>query len=104
MKDLFDNEPNATETSRADTSVTEPATASAEDVGLSDLDNALAHWARRHGADRLVARAFALASWAVAQGHTCLALNAIPTGLMSAANQRELPAALSASDLVGGPD
>ncbi|WP_353223732.1 exodeoxyribonuclease V subunit alpha [Salinisphaera hydrothermalis] len=75
----------------------------AEDANLSDLDNALAHWARRHGADRLVARSFALASWAVAQGHTCLALDAIPTSLMSAANQAELPNALAASDLVGEP-
>ncbi|MDA3919969.1 MAG: exodeoxyribonuclease V subunit alpha, partial [Salinisphaera sp.] len=107
MKDLFDPQPVAIDTLRSPQPATKaPAEpmALAEDVGLSDLDNALAHWARRHGADRLVARAFALASWAVAQGHTCLALEQIPTGLMSATNQTDLAAALAASDLVGGPD
>ncbi len=76
-------------------------TPAAEEASLSDLDIALANWARRHGADRLVARAFALASWAVAQGHTCLDLRHIPTALMSAANQAELLPALAASTLVG---
>lgn len=78
----------------------EPATPASEDIGLSDLDQALAHWARRHGADALVARAFALANWAVTQGHTCLALDTIPTSLMNHDNQRALPEALAASDLV----
>lgn len=107
MGDLFDSEPIETETPKPPEStaaVSSDPMALAEDIGLSDLDLALAHWATRHGADRLVARAFALASWAVAQGHTCLALDAIPTGLMSAAHQAGLPAALEASDLVGGPD
>lgn len=106
MNDLFDSAPAEAEASKAPESAGgTPAetVALAENVGLSDLDSALAHWATRHGADRLVARAFALASWAVAQGHTCLALDAIPTSLMSAANQAELPAALEASDLVGEP-
>lgn len=74
------------------------------EAAISDLDYALAHWARRHGAGPLVARAFALASQAVAQGHTCLALKQIPTSLMSSANQAELPDALEASELVGGPE
>ena len=77
------------------------ATPTGDEASLSDLDIALANWARRHGADRLVARAFALASWAVAQGHTCLDLHHIPTALMSAANQAELLPALAASTLVG---
>lgn len=68
---------------------------------LSDLDLALADWARRHGADRLVARAFALSSWAVAQGHTCLDLADVPHALMSADNQAALADALAASALVG---
>lgn len=104
--DLFDSEPAPPKPTPLQEPKAEPqheTTALAEDTNFSDLDNALAHWARRHGADRLVARAFALASWAVAQGHTCLALNAIPTSLMSAANQAELPTALAASDLVGDP-
>jgi len=81
----------------------ETDTAAGDEVSLSDLDIALAHWARRHGADRRVARAFALASWAVAQGHTCLDLRHIPTALMSADNQAELRPALAASTLVGEP-
>ncbi|MBO9471296.1 exodeoxyribonuclease V subunit alpha [Endozoicomonas sp. G2_2] len=100
--DLFDSEPTKAAKTPPQPN-TEPLLdprALAEDANLSDLDLALAHWARRHGADRLVARAFALASWAVAQGHTCLALDQIPTALMSAANQAELPGALAASDLV----
>jgi exodeoxyribonuclease V alpha subunit len=107
MGDLFDSqpiEPKAQRTPEPGTEARADTAAVSEDVGLSDLDNALAHWARRHGADKLVARAFALASWAVAQGHTCLALDQIPTALMSAANQKELPEALNASALVGGPD
>jgi exodeoxyribonuclease V alpha subunit len=101
--DLFDSPPTQTEPKNTGDAIRQsPAETSAlaEDVGLADLDLALASWARRHGADRLVARAFALASWAVAQGHTCLALDQTPTALMSAANQAELPAALEASDLV----
>ncbi|RJS91049.1 exodeoxyribonuclease V subunit alpha [Salinisphaera sp. Q1T1-3] len=102
--DLFDSEPTAT----PQNPVASPASAEpraetlalAEDTTLSDLDLALADWARRHGADRLVARAFALANWAVTQGHTCLALDRIPSTLMSAANRAALPAALTASDLV----
>ncbi|AWN17255.1 Exodeoxyribonuclease V alpha chain [Salinisphaera sp. LB1] len=104
--DLFDSAPVESEPVKTHEHATETpidAVALAEDASLSDLDNALAHWAHRHGADRLVARAFALASWAVAQGHTCLALDAIPTGLMSAANQAELPTALAASELIGEP-
>lgn len=102
MRDLFDNEPIASSISDTHASSTEHASiyAGTEEAGLSDLDLALANWARRHGADRLVARAFALASWAVAQGHTCLTLDQIPTALMSTANQAGLPAALEASDLV----
>ena len=99
MNDLFDTAPaNAASA----TVPSEPAVspAEAEDAALSDLDLALGYWARRHGADRLVARGFALASWAVTQGHTCLALDQIPTALMSAANQAALPDALAASDLV----
>jgi len=102
--DLFDSEPAPPKPTPPQEPKAEPqheTTALAEDANFSDLDNALAHWARRHGADRLVARAFALASWAVAQGHTCLTLDAIPTSLMSATNQAELPTALAASDLVG---
>ncbi|ROO25981.1 exodeoxyribonuclease V subunit alpha, partial [Salinisphaera orenii] len=101
--DLFASEPTTLETIQAQKPNAEPQPETltlAEDAGLSDLDHALAHWARRHGADRFVARAFALASWAVAQGHTCLALDQIPTALMSAANQAALPDALAASDLV----
>ncbi|ROO30486.1 exodeoxyribonuclease V subunit alpha [Salinisphaera orenii MK-B5] len=101
--DLFESQPATPETTRrgAPNAAPQPETlALAEDANLSDLDLALAHWARRHGADRLVARAFALASWAVAQGHTCLALDQIPTALMSAANQAALPDALAASELV----
>jgi exodeoxyribonuclease V alpha subunit len=79
------------------------ATTTEPDASLSDLDRALAHWATRHGAQPLIARAFALVSWAIAQGHACLALDAIPTTLMSADNQRLLTAALAASPLVGGP-
>jgi exodeoxyribonuclease V alpha subunit len=107
MGDLFDSqpiEPKAQRTPEPGTEARADTAAVSEDAGLSDLDRALAHWARRHGADKLVARAFALASWAVAQGHTCLALDQIPTALMSAANQKELPEALNASALVGGPD
>ena len=99
MNDLFDTAPaNAASA----TVPSEPAVspAEAEDAALSDLDLALGYWARRHGADRLVARGFALASWAVTQGHTCLALDQIPTALMSATNQVALPDALAASDLV----
>lgn len=70
------------------------------DSKLSDLDYALAHWARRHGANAFVARAFALANWAVSQGHTCLALDQIPTALMSADNQQALSEALATSELV----
>ena len=69
--DLFESQPATPETTRrgAPNAAPQPETlALAEDANLSDLDLALAHWARRHGADRLVARAFALASWAVAQG------------------------------------
>ena len=104
--DLFDAQSVEAEAQEKPEPTTEAPAATlwaSEEAALSDLDNALAHWARRHGADRLVARAFALASWAVAQGHTCLALDAIPTSLMSAANQAELPAALAASELVGEP-
>src|SRR5699024_5497223 len=75
----------------------------AEADRLSDLDLALENWARRHGACALVARAFALASRAVAQGHTCLALEQIPAALMSREQQQELPAALAQSPLVGAP-
>ncbi|MES1937285.1 exodeoxyribonuclease V subunit alpha [Salinisphaera hydrothermalis] len=103
MKDLFDDIPEIEHDDTPHTDVEQSELYPAEDASLADLDLALAHWARRHGADRLVARAFALASWAVAQGHTCLALDAIPTSLMSAANQAELPTALAASDLVGEP-
>jgi exodeoxyribonuclease V alpha subunit len=103
MKDLFANEPSAAENIELDEPATESTGNSGEDAGLSDLDRALAHWAARHGAEPLVARAFALASWDVAQGHTCLALEAIPTALMSADNQRLLAAALATSPLVGGP-
>ncbi|MES1925541.1 exodeoxyribonuclease V subunit alpha [Salinisphaera sp. T31B1] len=101
--DLFDTEPAPPKPKQPQEPKAEPQqemTALAEDANLSDLDLALADWARRHGADRLVARAFALASWAVAQGHTCLALDQIPKALMSAANQAALPDALAASDLV----
>jgi exodeoxyribonuclease V alpha subunit len=104
MKDLFDNEPPEAEENYPDKKAPQVPASANDDVSLSDLDNALAHWARRHGADRLVARAFALAIWAIAQGHTCLDLDAIPTSLMSAANQKDLPAALDASALVGGSD
>ena len=103
MNDPFANAPTLVEDIETDVIAAESAAPAAEDAGLSDLDRALAHWARRHGADRLVARAFALASWAIAQGHSCLDLDAIPTSLMSAANQADLPAALDASPLVGGP-
>ncbi|MES1930574.1 exodeoxyribonuclease V subunit alpha [Salinisphaera dokdonensis CL-ES53] len=99
MNDLFDT-PSANAASTAVPSEPDVSPAEAEDAALSDLDLALGYWARRHGADRLVARGFALASWAVAQGHTCLALDQIPTALMSAANQAALPDALAASDLV----
>ncbi|HET7314511.1 exodeoxyribonuclease V subunit alpha [Salinisphaera sp.] len=101
MEELFDAE---TPDSGASAVLPVDTIPDAEDAGLADLDRALAHWARRHGADPLVARAFALASWAVAQGHTCLALDQIPTALMSADNQAELPAALDASPLISGPD
>lgn len=101
MNDIFDNEPAERETIAPDSSASIDATMmGADEHGLSDLDLALYHWARRHGADALVARAFALASWAVAQGHTCLALDQIPTALMNAANQAELPEALGTSGLV----
>ncbi|MDN5874302.1 MAG: AAA family ATPase, partial [Sinobacteraceae bacterium] len=79
------------------------ADSEADEAGLSDLDHALADWAFRHGADELVACGFAIANWAVTQGHTCLALNAIPRNLMRAQMQRALPAALAASLLAGGP-
>ena len=101
--DLFADEPAPAEPAKPAKPADAPESArpeAAEEANLSDLDLALADWARRHGADRLVARAFALASWAVAQGHTCLALDQIPTALMSAANQAGLPEALTASDLV----
>lgn len=87
MNDLLDTEPTAVET----------------DMGLSDLDHALADWAHRHGAGALVARAFALASWAVNQGHSGLALDAIPNALLEPGRQRELAAALADSTLVGEP-
>lgn len=70
---------------------------------LSDLDHALQNWARRHGANPRVARAFALASHAVSQGHTCLSLDRIPTRLMRADHQTELAVALHGSELVGSP-
>ncbi|MES1933384.1 exodeoxyribonuclease V subunit alpha [Salinisphaera shabanensis T35B1] len=101
--DLFADEPAPAEPAKPAKPADAPESATpeaAEEANLSDLDLALADWARRHGADRLVARAFALASWAVAQGHTCLALDQIPTVLMSAANQSALREALAASDLV----
>ena len=101
--DLFADEPAPAEPAKPAKPADAPESArpeAAEEANLSDLDLALADWARRHGADRLVARAFALASWAVAQGHTCLALDQIPTALMSAANQAGLREALTASDLV----
>ena len=101
--DLFDSEPAQPEPKQPPKPAATPQAdthAAIEEANLSDLDLALADWARRHGADRLVARAFAIASWAVAQGHTCLALNEIPTALMSAANQAALPEALANSDLV----
>ncbi|MES1948273.1 exodeoxyribonuclease V subunit alpha [Salinisphaera sp. C84B14] len=101
--DLFADEPAPAEPAKPAKPADAPESArpeAAEEANLSDLDLALADWARRHGADRPVARAFALASWAVAQGHTCLALDQIPTALMSAANQAGLPEALTASDLV----
>jgi exodeoxyribonuclease V alpha subunit len=81
-----------------------PADAESRNAGLSDLDLALQDWARRHGADPVVAQAFALANQLVMQGHTCLALAGIPEHLMSAARQTELPAALEASPLVGRPE
>ncbi|WP_111748353.1 exodeoxyribonuclease V subunit alpha [Salinisphaera orenii] len=74
--------------------------AAATNTGLSDLDQALAHWARRHGADPLVAHAFALTSSAVAAGHTCLALNHMTSAMMSKPKQQKLSAALNTSDLV----
>ncbi|MES1951419.1 exodeoxyribonuclease V subunit alpha [Salinisphaera sp. S4-8] len=101
--DLFDAPSKSNKATRtpAPIAVEQATTSSAvQDAALSDLDLALADWARRHGADRLVARAFALASWAVAQGHTCLALDQIPTALMSAVNQAALADALATSDLV----
>lgn len=101
--DLFADEPAPAEPAKPAKPADAPESATpeaAEEANLSDLDLALADWARRHGADRLVARAFALASWAVAQGHTCLALDQIPAALMSAANQSALREALAASDLV----
>ena len=101
--DLFDSEPAQPEPKQPPKPAATPQAdtpAATEEANLSDLDLALADWARRHGADRLVARAFAIASWAVAQGHTCLALDQIPTTLMSAANQAALPEALANSDLV----
>src|SRR5699024_7515331 len=70
-------------------------------IGLSELDHALADWARRHGASPLVAYAFALAHWAVTRGHSCRPLDAIPPALMPVQQQRELKDALSASPLVG---
>lgn len=70
---------------------------------LSDLEMALEGWARRHGGDRIVARALALTQQAVAQGHSCLALAQIPPALMSAERQAELRPALQASPLVGAP-
>jgi len=106
MDDLFDSAPAEAEALKTpEPAINGPTETIAltEDAGLSDLDRALSDWARRHGADKLVARAFALASWAVAQGNTCLDLDAIPTALMSAANQKDLAAALDASALVGGP-
>ena len=107
MGNLFDLPPTEFDPEKMPEHTVEPpaeTTTLSEDVGLSDLDCALAHWAVRHGANPLVARAFALASWAVTQGHTCLALETIPTSLMSTANQAELMGALTASELVGGPD
>ena len=101
--DLFDSEPAQPEPKQAPEPAAKPQVGThtaTEEANLSDLDLALADWARRHGADRLVARAFALASWAVAQGHTCLALDQIPTALMSTANQAALADALAASDLL----
>lgn len=81
----------------------QPETDDLQNISLTDLDLALAHWARRQGADILIARAFALASWAVGQGHACLDLQQIPTQLMSADNQAQLPRVLQDSDLVGQP-
>ena len=96
MSDLFDNDTIGT--LRAD-----PA-GSTSDAGktgsLSTLDRALAQWARAHGAAPVLANAFALANHAVAQGHTCLALEDIPTSLMSEKNQQALPDALADSSLV----
>src|SRR5699024_6699006 len=86
MNDLFDTTIMAT-----DTDVASGAAGGIEThIGLSELDHALADWARRHGASPLVAHAFALAHWAVTQGHSCLPLDAIPTALMPVQQQREL--------------
>lgn len=94
---MTDSIPTAVDNRTADNLASDADTA----LALSDLDLALADWARRHGADALVARAFALASRAVTQGHSCLALDAIPAALMATANQRQLSARLAASTLVG---
>lgn len=69
----------------------------------SSLEAALETWARRHGADRLVARALALTQRAVAEGHSCLPLDRIPTAWMSEDKQAKLPTALADSNLVGSP-
>jgi len=101
MRDLFEDEP--TRVPPQTVVPPEPIASTAannDDIQLSNLDRALAQWARRHGASKLVARAFALTNQAVAQGHTCLALDTIPTRLMSASNQQALPAELDDSSLV----
>jgi len=70
------------------------------------LEAALADWALRHDGDPAVAVALASCSRAVADGHSCLALDrdlpAIP-GEQPFCGREPLDAALAASQLVGAP-
>jgi len=80
--------------------------AAADDGRLGALEAALAEWCLRHGGTPPVALAMALASRALADGHSCLALDgegpALP-GEAPLCEADELRRALADSPLVAGP-